>query len=243
MRQQRILAISLMAALTLAPVAALAKKKPDTSWSASRTSDPVTGETRCVIAAFDRGAGLRFSRTGYLYPLVEMHPVHGLLVGVSSGGRFRLPTGDILWRVDDRPYRELKAANNPPSSGMSFAMPVSASGVDAASRAMRDTVEQALRLSAGLAATSTVASGDKAKSMLAEMLSGHNLVFRAAAAVPNYGLPSSRTYEVGQFTAKGLRPFPLDESFHKGLDACGIGAGGPAGTSPAAYGEPASESP
>lgn len=183
----------------------------------------MTGSETCVVAAFDRGAGLRFSRTGYLYPIVELHPIHGLLVGVSSGGRFRLPTGDIVWRVDDRPFRELKAANNPATAATSFSKPAAATGDDAASRAMRDTVEQALRMSAGLAATSTVASGDTAKAMLDEMLSGHSLIFRAAAAVPDYGLPSSRAHEVGQVTKNGLKPFPLDESFRTGLAACGIG--------------------
>jgi len=114
------------------------------------SSESAAGSETCVVAAYDRGAGLRFSRTGYLYPIVEMHPVHGLLVGVSSGGRFRLPTGDIVWRVDGRPYRELKAANNPASPSTSFSVPTTAAGDDSASRAMRDTVEQALRMSAGL---------------------------------------------------------------------------------------------
>ncbi len=217
-------AVASLALLFLVAPPALAKKKPEATWSVSRVSDPVTGNETCVVAAFDRGAGLRFSRTGYLYPIIEMHPVHGLLVGVSSGGRFRLPTGDILWRVDDRPHRELKAAGNPPSSALSFAMPAAAAGDDAPSRAMRDTVEQALRLSAGLAATSTVASGDTARTMLDEMLMGRSLIFRASAAVPDHGLPSARTYEVGQVTAKGVRPFPLDESFRSGITTCGIGA-------------------
>lgn len=197
-------------------------KKPEAAWQVSRVSDPVTGRTSCVVAAFDRAAGRRFSRTGTLYPLVEQHPVHGLLVGVSSGGQFRLPTGDILWRVDDRPFRELKAADNPPSERSAIAIPNLPPSDDAASKAMRDTIEQTLRLSSGLAATSTMASGGKAREMLDEMLAGTSLIFRAAASVPDYGLPSSNSWRVGQYTSKGLRPFPLDASFRAGLTACGI---------------------
>lgn len=221
MRRYRAFAVSIVAtcAAVAAPVSA---KKPEAAWSVSRVSDPVTGRTSCVVAAFDRAAGMRFSRTGTLYPLVENHPVHGLLVGVSSGGQFRLPTGDILWRVDDRPFRDLKAADNPPSQAVPVAIPYLPAGDDPASKAMRDTIEQALRMSSGLAATSTMASGSKAREMLDEMLAGSSLIFRAAASVPDYGLPSSNAYRVGQFTSKGLRPFPLDTSFRAGLTACGI---------------------
>jgi len=200
----------------------LSAKKPEAAWQVSRVSDPVTGRTSCVVAAFDRAAGMRFTRTGYLYPLVENHPIHGLLVGVSSGGQFRLPTGDIVWRVDDRPFQDLKAADNPPSQTAPVSIPSLPAGDDAASKAMRDTIEQALRMSSGLAATSTMASGSKAREMLDEMLACRPQIFRAAASVPDYGLPSSNTYRVGQFTSKGLRPFPLDASFRAGLTACGI---------------------
>jgi hypothetical protein len=75
---------------------------------------------------------------------------------------------------------------------------------------------------AALIATSTVASGEKAKEILAEMLVGKGLVFRAGAAAPSYGLPSPATNNVGQMTANGLKPIPLDDSFRAGLQACGI---------------------
>lgn len=243
MRTVRFGAATALALVCFTAQPALARKKPQTTWSVSRVSDPVTESETCVVAAFDRGAGLRFSRSGYLYPIVERHPVHGLLVGVSSGGRFRLPTGDILWRVDDHPYRTLKAADNPPTSASSFTIPDLPAGDDASSQAVRDTVANAMQLASGMAATSTVASGDTARAMLAEMLVGQSLIFRASAAVPDYGLPSARTYEVGQITGKGFRPFPLDESLRAGFAACGIDAEMGAGAAHDAQDEPAAESP
>lgn len=234
------MSVGLTAALSLP---AHAKRKSD-AWQVSHVTDPVTGRSTCVVAAYDRSAGLRYSRTGYLYPLVENHPVHGVLVGVSSGGRFRLPTGDIVWRVDDRAFRELKAAENPPSAHQTMMPDMSgAVGNDAAARAIREAMDQTMRMSAGMAATSTMASGDTAREMLAEMVSGHSLIFRAAGAVPEYGLPSANTYRVGQITNKGLKPFPLDASFREGLEACGIGTGAATGdapgSEPAARQEPA----
>jgi hypothetical protein len=58
--------------------------------------------------------------------------------------------------------------------------------------------------------------------MLAEMLAGHGLVYRAAAATNGYGLPTGAEQRLGQITRDGIRPYPLDESFRAGLTACGI---------------------
>jgi hypothetical protein len=206
-------------AISFAPSTADAKKKPPATWQVSRVTDPITGTSTCVVAAMDKAAGLIFTQVGGLYPVVENNPVHGLLVGVSSGGKIRLPTGDILWRVDDKPFRELKANDNPPPASATAA---SVSGTDAASKAIQDAMAFTNRLTAGMTATSTVASGARAREMLTEMLTGQSLLFRAAAAAPAYGLPGSGTWQVGQITAKGLRPIPLDDSFRAGLLACGI---------------------
>ena len=191
-----------------------ARKKPKETWQVSRTTDPITGATTCVVAAYDRGAGMSYTRVGALYPFVENSGTHGLLVGVSSGGRVRLPTGDIVWRVDDRPFRTLIAANNPPG--------MNASAIPQDNPAMQQLVDQQMRLVAAATATSTVASGDTAREMLADLRAGSGLVFRAAAATNSYGLPTGAEQRVGQITKDGLRPIPLDESFRAGLVTCGI---------------------
>jgi hypothetical protein len=41
---------------------------------------------------------------------------------------------------------------------------------------------------------------------------------------PAYGLPSAGAQAAGQFTSKGMVPYPLDESFHTGLKECGVPA-------------------
>jgi len=204
----RLISAAIAAAIVTTPVAA----KERAVWTASRSVDPITGKTSCVIAAYDGGKGLWFTRMGAIYPIVEMNSDYGLLVGVSSGGSFRMPTGDILWRVDDLPFREIRAANNP--------------GAEVVSGNPTDTVtqvtQQSLALARSLAATSTVASGDTAWAMLEELKHGKGLQFRQAAAVGAYGLPQQRMMETGQITSKGLRPFALDASFHTALQTCGI---------------------
>ncbi len=194
--------------------AASARKAPKSVWQVTRSTDPITGATSCIVAAYDRAGSLRYSRTGALYPFVEISSVHGVLVGVSSGGRIRLPTGDIVWRVDDRPFRTLAAADNPTGAA--------ASAVPPGNPAMQQLVDQQMRIVAAATATSTVASGETARAILDEMLAGRGLVFRAAAATASYGLPTGAGQEVGLLTREGVRPYPLDDSFRAGLASCGI---------------------
>lgn len=198
-------------------------------WEATKTTDPITGRSSCVVAAYDKfkfGAGPEFQYTNSLaiYPLVEMNSAFGLLVGVSSGGRIRVPTGDILWRVDDKPFRELHAFDNPGLSTTQF--PAPKTGNEETDRRVADAMASSSKLVAGMSATSTMASGTVAADILREMLDGHALVFRAAAASPAYGIPTGNARELGQYTLNGgvvnRRPFPLDESFREGIRACGI---------------------
>lgn len=199
-------------------------------WDVSNSVDPITGESRCVVAAYDKlrtnpkRKAYTYSRVGALYPVVELNSAYGLLVGVSSGGRFRVPTGDILWRVDDNPHRELRAADNPGLPSTQFAVPKT--GNEEADRKVEEAMASTSKLAAAMTATSTVASGKLAAEMLREMLAGRALIYRSATVAPQYGVPTGREYEVGQYTSEGLkasiRPIPLDESFREGIRACGI---------------------
>jgi len=194
----------------------------------SRSADPLTGQSSCVIAAYDklqfRKNALAYTKTGSLYPMVEINSKHGLLVGVGSGGRFRLPTGDILWRVDDRPLRELHAADNPGLNSTQFYVPKT--GNEETDRKVAEAMASTSKLVASMSSTSTLASGQLAAEMLREMLGGQSLLFRAAAAAPAFGVPTGNERDVGQITLNGgiveRRPFPLDASFREGIRACGI---------------------
>ena len=220
----RIVLLAACIGLVTLSAAVVAKKAPREAWAITQVIDPITGASTCVVAAYDKIGRVEFSRFGYLYPIVENNARLGLLVGVSSGGKFRVPTGDILWRVDSNPYRELKAADNPGDANTP-PIPPYKTGNDAADKAVADAMALTQRMTVGMTATSTVVSGPKAGEMLREMLAGRSLIFRQAQAAPAYGLPSSQTYRVGQFTNEGLKPIPLDDSFRRGLAACGIPTG------------------
>jgi hypothetical protein len=219
MRSSHILCLVGALLITSSPAQA---RKPKNAWSVSRVQDPITGASSCVVTAPDQFGRMKYSRFSYLYPVVENNSQLGLLIGVSSGGQYRVPTGDILWRVDANPFRQLRAADNPP--GMPTITPAAPTptGNPQVDKAMADAIANAARLTAAYTSTSTVASGPKAVEMLREMVEGRSLLYRQAAAAPAYGLPSSQTYAVGQWTGDELRPIPLDESFRRGLAECGI---------------------
>ncbi|MBP6012140.1 MAG: hypothetical protein KBA31_07925 [Alphaproteobacteria bacterium] len=197
------------------------------AWTASKTTDPITSVSRCVVAVPDSvnvGTIFYSTRIGRLYPFVESNSQLGLLVGVGSGGQFRMPVGDVVWRVDDKPFRTLRVMDNPGSANVAVAMPArTGPASNPTEKAMREATDLGLKMAQSITSSATVASGAKAKEMLAEMLEGKGLIFRSAAAAPAYGLPSSTPYSVGQYTTtEGQRPIPIDESFRQSLAACGI---------------------
>lgn len=209
-------------AIGLAPTTAIAKKTPREVWSVSRTSDPITGDTTCVVAAYDSIGKLKYSRFGFLYPVVENNSKLGVLVGVSSGGTYRVPTGDILWRVDQNPHRTLQAKNNPalPGSSMFGAYKTGNAETD---KKIEEAMASTGNIVTSMTATSTMASGPLAREILAEMVSGQGLIYRQAQAAPAYGLPTGGQNQVGQYTSdEGHVAIKLDESFRRGLATCGI---------------------
>lgn len=87
------------------------------------------------------------------------------------------PPGTILWRVDDRPFRELKK-DNPEGTGGKAIPPGSS---DAVIKALTDATALTSRLILAATATRTLASDDRAREMLAELTAGSGFIYRASA--------------------------------------------------------------
>jgi len=190
-------------------------------WTASSSVDPITGVERCVVSIPDRSFGSAFSRTGALYPYVEQNSELGLMVGVSSGGRIRLPTGDIDWRVDDNSHHTLKASDTP-SSGVDIPDANTAEMSEAALEAFENSMANAEGMVFSIQNGVTAAGGEKAELLLEELRAGSELRFRSKTAAPSAGLVSSSTYLTGRLEGGELVPFLLDESFERALVTCGL---------------------
>ena len=209
--------------IVLVPEIAAAKKVKK-AWSVTRTEDPITGQKSCIVTAYDQFGKTKFSRNGFLYPIVEKNDDYGVLVGVSSGGKYRLPSGTILWRVDDFPHRVIDPKDNPNLETDSYAamVPQVSSGNSEVDAQVAESMKNAFAVTASITATSTLAHGERAQEIIEEMLIGKGLVFRSKQSAQSVGLPSQSKYAVGQMTTKGRKPIPLDESFADGLIECGI---------------------
>lgn len=190
-------------------------------WTATASIDPITGVERCVVSIPDRSFGSAFSRTGSLYPYVEQNSELGLMVGVSSGGRIRVPTGDIDWRVDDNPHHTLKAADTP-SSGVDIpgasTEGMSEATLEAYEKSMADAEGMVFSIQNGV----TAVGGEQAETLLSELRAGTELRFRSKSAAPSAGLVSSATYLTGRFENGELVPFLLDDSLEQALAICGL---------------------
>ena len=191
------------------------------SWEATSQVDPVTGVERCVVTAPDRVFGNSLTRSGRLYPFVEKNSEVGLLVGASSGGAYRVPPGNIVWRVDQNEPHRIQMADTPV-----IGEPVNYAATAAMTEEQRAVFDNAMKMSAGMTSAIqngiTAAGGEKAEELLAEMKAGQTLLFRAEAAAPNAGIPSARAYDVGQMRDGTSAPIMLDGSFHSALAECDL---------------------
>ena len=168
-------------------------------WVARNQTDAVTGTNRCVVVKPDAFGGLDYTRAFHLYPVVEKHPKHGVLVGVSTGGNYPVPSGDILWRVDENKPILIKSAETPSNQKNYYGVNIS-----------------------GILSGSTLASGKKAQRMLEQLKQGKTLVFRQHVAGNDIGLPRANTGLAGEYVNGKLQPILLGETFRSALARCGI---------------------
>lgn len=190
-------------------------------WTVTESVDPITSVSRCIVAPPDRAWGTAYTRTGYLYPFVENNSELGLLVGVSSGGPIRVPPGDIVWRVDDKPHRTLDAVNTPTLGNTS--PPIDTSEM---TDVVRQSFETAMAASSGMISSiqngTTAVDGENAQEMLAEMRAGSQLIYRTVTASQSLGLANPSSTAVGRYSGGAKEPYPLDASFESALQRCGL---------------------
>jgi len=174
-------------------------------WKAVESQDQFTDEvTKMVTVGEWKNTSLLVTKSFNYYPFVGMHngEIH---VGLRSGGRYRVPTGTVQIRVDNN-----KAWTISPEETPLFLVP-SLPKTPIAAPGMTELVEQTTALAMANAAKImspyTAATGDKAKSILKEMLVGKVVKYRTVGL----NQAASTTGEV-----------IIDESFVQSLRQIGI---------------------
>ena len=163
-------------------------------WVATLDIDMFTDQVACEIVGADSynellGLGKRrhTTRTGALYPVIRLKDGE-LAVGVKAGGQFPIPPGDIDLRIDKNKAWRIRPAENPQDikpEGPNISMPVFKlpNMTEEQQKAYEDSMKQTMQTisdaSAGMAPY-TMTTGDKAKSILAEMINGNRMIYRSS---------------------------------------------------------------
>lgn len=149
-----------------------------TIWSATSNQDQFTDvSTKMVTVGEGLSNQLIVTKSLRYYPFVGVQNGE-LFVGVRSGGRYRIPTGTVQIRIDSNEAWTITPDETPIYLAPSIpaALPQGAdnsSGVDLAS-----FQAQAMKNVTKLMSPYTAVTGEKAKSILKEMLKGKTIKYR-----------------------------------------------------------------
>jgi hypothetical protein len=201
------LGLSLLITLTLSGCASTPAK---VEWITDKKTDEFTDITTCRVTtgSYYTSSGV-YTKTGALYPMVEQ--VDGVLrVGLQSGGKYKIPVGNVQLRIDNNTAWDISTSETPvdlvptinPMTSIS-----TANLSDEQKKIIDQSVANAMNSTAQIMSPYTVATGDKAKSILKEMLSGKELKYRTV------GLNQA---------ASTIGSFNLDESLQVALNTCQI---------------------
>lgn len=182
--------------------------KHEIKWFADQRTDSFTDESTCkaTVASIYANSGM-YTKSGHLYPYVQ--EVNGVLrVGVMSGGKYPIPVGDVQLRIDNNKAWTLMANDSPidkelplaDMSGFYESLP------DDQQAMVKGAIKSARDISNHAFQTFTVATGDKAKRILAEMLNGKKLIYRSIGMIDN----------------GNIGEYPLGASLKLAIDECNI---------------------
>ncbi|MDT8464020.1 hypothetical protein O3S75_002875, partial [Alcaligenes nematophilus] len=179
-----------------------------TIWAVSSSQDQFSDvETKMVTVGQWRSSGTIWTKSLNYYPFVGLQDGE-LFVGIRSGGSYRIPTGTVQMRVDAN-----KAWTIEPSETPVYLAPAPAQPAIPTANNYNATVDlaavqaEALRNMSKALSPYTAATGEKAKSILREMVAGKTLKYRSVGM----NQPASSTGEV-----------VIDASFIQSLKLIGI---------------------
>lgn len=195
--------------LALALSGCATAQRPPVEWITVRDTDQFTDKSTCgvIVGSFYTGGGV-YTVSNHYYPYIES--ANGeLRVGIRSGGRFKIPVGDVQIRIDQNPVWTIATGETPVDyvpEGQLKAM--QAYGGDAKQQEMLEkTYKTALQASAQAMSPFTAATGEKAHQILSQMKTGKVLIYRTL------GLNQA---------ASTTGEYALDQSLSKALAECGI---------------------
>jgi len=195
--------------LTLSGCAAV--PSPKVEWVSRTNIDEFTDKKTCSVTVgslYTQNSVYTYSN--HYYPYVDV--VNGeARVGVKSGGRVKIPVGDVQIRIDTNKAWTISSSETPldyvPEGTLRnmelYAKNLPVQNQELVKNTYKVTMESAARAMSPFTAT----TGDKAHSILREMLSGKTIKYRTI------GLNQA---------ASSTGEYPLGESLKIALKQCGV---------------------
>jgi hypothetical protein len=170
---------------------------PKVEWVASTEFDRFTDQTTCTVTTGSLYTQSSvFTYTNHLYPFIEVVEDE-LRVGLKSGGKYKVPVGDIQLRIDKNKAWDISMSEtpvnvkpNPHASAQVDVMTEYAKNLPPEQQALVVNSYKAAMSSTGkMLSPYTATTGDKAKAIVKEMLKGNVLIYRTLgfSQIPNYG--------------------------------------------------------
>ncbi|TWR85078.1 hypothetical protein FJD38_22605 [Pseudomonas saxonica] len=175
-------------------------------WKATGTTDEFTDKTTMMVTTENYTAGSSIITSSLkFYPVVRKEGGE-IYVGLMSGGRFKIPVGTVQIRIDQNEAWTITPQETP--VGLIPASPELTLGLPAEqAELIKKTQAQAMENVYKMMSPYTVTGGDKAKSILRQMLAARVLKFRTVG----FNQAGSTTGEV-----------VLDDSLAQSLKLIGI---------------------
>lgn len=203
--------IKILLPIVILSITACASNSPKQNWVVLNNTDQFTDKTTCTVTtgSFYSGDSV-YTMSNHYYPYIQKDGTT-ILVGVQSGGKFKIPVGNIQLRIDSNPAWMITSAETPLLSSNTAANTLPPSYPDNMSdeqkKAFETTYKNAMNTATKAMSPFTATTGDKAHKILTEMLNGHKLIYRTVGLNQD----ASSTGEV-----------LIDNSFKTALDQCGI---------------------
>lgn len=151
-----------------------------TIWAVSSSQDQFSDvETKMVTVGQWRSSGTIWTKSLNYYPFVGLQDGE-LFVGIRSGGSYRIPTGTVQMRVDANKAWTIEPSETPVYLAPAPAQPaIPTANNDNATVDLAAVQVEALRNMSKALSPYTAATGEKAKSILREMVAGKTLKYRS----------------------------------------------------------------
>lgn len=176
-------------------------------WKATGTTDEFTDKTTMMVTTGNFTAGSSIV-TGSLkfYPVVRTEDGQ-IYVGLMSGGQFKIPVGTVQIRIDQNEAWTITPQETP--IGLVPASPELAIGLPPdQAELIKKTQAQAMENVYRIMSPYTITGGDKAKSILKQMLAGHVLKFRTVGI--NQAASTTGEVVLDDSLAQSLRLIGID---------------------------------